>query len=83
MSSNYYRVSYYYEENDFTKVFKNVVRTDLEIILLRHQNNYVGISSIMSNAAKSFDILATSLFVPHNYFNDLTKLFLLYLNFYI
>jgi len=83
MSSNYYRVSYYYEENDFIKVFKNVVRTDLEIILLRHQNNYVGISSIMSNAAKSFDILAISLFVPHNYFNDLTKLFLLYLNFYI
>jgi len=29
----------------------------------------------MSNAAKSFDILATSLFVPHNYFNGLTKLF--------
>jgi len=34
----------------------------------------VGRSSIMSNAAKSFDTLATSLGVLHNYF-DLTKLF--------
>jgi len=30
----------------------------------------------MSNAAKSFDILVTSLSVLHNHFNSLTKLFL-------
>jgi len=29
----------------------------------------------MSNATKSFDILATSLGVLYNYFDDLTKLF--------
>jgi len=29
----------------------------------------------MSNAAKSFDILVTSLSVLHNYFNSSTKLF--------
>lgn len=29
-----------------------------------------------NNAPKSFDILATSLNVLHNYFNSLTKLFL-------
>jgi len=29
----------------------------------------------MSNTAKSFDILATSLSISHNYFNDPTKLF--------
>jgi len=28
----------------------------------------------MSNAAKNFDILATSLSVPHNYFDSSTKL---------
>jgi len=28
----------------------------------------------MNNAAKSFDILATSLNILHNYFDDLTKL---------
>jgi len=28
----------------------------------------------MSNATKNFDILATSLSILHNYFDDLTKL---------
>jgi len=37
--------------------------------LLDHQNNYVERSSMMSNTAKNFDILATySLCVLHNYF---------------
>jgi len=36
----------------------------------------VGNSNIMSNAAKNFDILTTSLSVLHNYFDSLTKLFL-------
>jgi len=31
-------------------------------------------SSVMSNAAKSFDILVTSLRVLHNYFDGTTKL---------
>jgi len=35
--------------------------TDLKIILLDHQNNFVGILKIMSNAAKNFNILAISL----------------------
>jgi len=34
--------------------------TDLKITLLNHQNNFVGSLKIMSNAAKNFDILATS-----------------------
>jgi len=40
---------------------KTELDADLKIILLDHQNNYVRNSSTMSNAAKSFDILATSL----------------------
>jgi len=32
-------------------------------------------SSIMSNTVKNFNILAISLSVLHNYFDDLTKLF--------
>jgi len=35
--------------------------TDMKIILLDHQNNYIGNSRMMSDAAKNFDILATSL----------------------
>jgi len=42
--------------------------------LLNHQNNLVGTSKIMSNAAKNFDILTTNLSVLHNYFNSSTKL---------
>jgi len=41
--------------------------------LLDYQNNYVRNSSVMSNAAKNFDILATSLNVLHNYFNKIFK----------
>jgi len=37
-----------YGKNDFA---------ELEIILLDHQNNFVGTLKITSNAAKSFDIL--------------------------
>jgi len=40
---------------------------------LDYQNNYIENSSI--NAARSFDILATSLSVLHNYFDKTTKLF--------
>jgi len=38
---------------------------------LDYQNNYVERSSIIGDAAKSFDILATSLSVLHNYFDGL------------
>jgi len=54
------------------------LKTDLKIILLDYQNNYVRISS-MNNAARN--VLAINLSVLYNYFNDLTKLFNLYLNF--
>jgi len=55
---------------------KNLVEdTDLKIMLLNCQNNYVARSSIISNAAKNFDVLATSLSVPHNYHDDPTGLF--------
>jgi len=46
-----------------------------KIILLDHQNNFVGTSKIMSNAAKNFDILAISLNVLHIYFDSSIKLF--------
>jgi len=39
------------------------------------QNNHVGCSSIISNAAKNFDILATSLNVLHNFLIVQTNLF--------
>jgi len=47
--------------------------TDLKIILLDLQNNFVGILKI-SSAAKNFDILATSLIVLHNYFKKFWNL---------
>jgi len=41
---------------------------------LDHQNNFVGILKIMSNAAKNFAILTIDLSVLYNYFNSSTKL---------
>jgi len=41
---------------------------------LNHQNNFIDILKITSNAAKNFDILATILSILHNYFNNSTKL---------
>lgn len=65
--------------NCFTKVFKNLtlvsLDTDLEVILLGHQNNYIGRSSVMSKAARYYDILATNFTVLHNYFVSTAKLF--------
>jgi len=45
-----------------------------KIILLSHQNNFVGTLKMMSNAAKNCDILATDLSVLRNYFDSTTKL---------
>jgi len=61
-------------KNDFAEGFKILLDTDLKIILLGHQNNFVRILKIMNNAA-NFDILATSLYVLHNYFDNSTKLY--------
>jgi len=41
--------------------------TDLKIILLNHQNNFVGILMLM-RSIKNFNTLATSLNVLYNYF---------------
>jgi len=56
--------------NDFAERSKILLNTDL----LNHQNNFVEILKTMSSAAKNFDILATSLSVPHNYLYGSTKL---------
>jgi len=47
-------------KNDFAEGSKILLDRDLKIILLDHQNNFFGNLKIMSNAAKNFDILATS-----------------------
>jgi len=57
-----------HEKNDFTEEYKILLDIDQKIILLEHQNNFVEILKIMSNAAKNFDISATSFNVLHNYF---------------
>jgi len=66
---------YIHGKNDFAEGSKILLGTDLKIILLNHQNNFVEILKIMSNAAKNFDILATNSSILYNYFNNLTKLF--------
>jgi len=60
-------------ENDFAEGSKILLDTDLKIILLNHQNNFIRILKVISNAAKNFDILA-SLSILHNYFDSSTKL---------
>jgi len=57
-------------EKTITEEFKILLHTDPKIILLDHQNNFVGTLKIMNNAAKIFDILATSLSVLYNYFDS-------------
>jgi len=44
-------------KNDFAEGAKILLDTDLKIILLDHQDNFVEILKIMSNAAKNFDSL--------------------------
>jgi len=61
-------------KDDFADESKILLDIDQEIILLDHQNNFVGTSKIMSNAAKNVDILAISFSVLHNYFDSSTKL---------
>jgi len=55
-----------------------LLAADLKIILLNHQNNFVGTLKIMINAIKNFNILATSLsvyiiilIIQQIYFSDL------------
>jgi len=43
--------------------------------MVNNQNNYIG-AQHMNNAAKTFDILAISLNISQNYFNNPTNLFL-------
>jgi len=64
-----------HEKNDFADESKILLDIDQKIILLGHQNNFVGTLKIVSNAAKNFDISATGLSVLHNYFDNSTKLF--------
>jgi len=64
---------FFHGENDFAEGSKILLDTDLKIILLGHQNNFVGTLKITSNAAKIFDILATNLSILHNYSDSLTK----------
>jgi len=61
-----------HEKNDFAEGSKILLDTDLKIILLYRQNNFVGTLKIKSNIVKNF--LATYLSVLHNYFDSLTKL---------
>jgi len=56
-----------HRKNDFDERSKILLDTDLKIILLDHQNNFVGTLKIMSNAAKNFDFT--------NWFEHFTQLF--------
>jgi len=46
-----------HRKNDFAEGSKILLDTGLKIILLGHQNTFVGILKIISNAAKNFHIL--------------------------
>jgi len=61
-----------HKKNDFTDGFKSLTG-------YRSKNNFVRTLKIMNNNAKSFNILAISLNVQHNYFNTSTKLFFWYI----
>jgi len=46
---------------NFDEISKNFSDRDLEIIFVGPQNNYISNLSMMSNAARSFDVLAINL----------------------
>jgi len=57
-------------KNDFAEGSKILLNTDLKIILLDHYWNL----KINEQCYQNFDILAISLSVLHNYFDNSTKL---------
>jgi len=65
-------------EDGFVEVSENLIRFKFlyrmiqKMILLNHQNNYLERLKV-DKAAKSFDILATSLSILHYYFDGLNK----------
>jgi len=66
------------KKNDFAEESKIFLNTDLKIILLNHQNNFVGILKVMSDAAKNFGILILIwafyiiiLIIQQNHFSNL------------
>jgi len=61
----------YIEKNDFAERSKILLDTDLKIILSDYQNNFVGILKIMSNAAKSFNILVRAFYIIILIFNKI------------
>jgi len=64
---NFYNTLLYTGETILLKYVKIQLNTVLKIILLEHENNYVGNSSMTSNVAKNLYILATSSSIHHNY----------------
>jgi len=64
-------LKYVHGKNDFAEGSKILLNTDLKIILL-DQNNCVGTLKVY-NVAKNFDILATSLSILRNYFDNSTN----------
>jgi len=57
--------------------------TNLKVISLDHQNNFVGTLKTMSKVAKNFDIVITDSSILHNYFefNKITLLVYIQLKF--
>jgi len=53
-------MQYVHKKNYFAEISKNL-DTDLKIILLNHQNNYVGNLRVMSNAAKKQLVYSSNL----------------------
>jgi len=55
------KFTFFHEKNSFVEVSKNLATYRSKVILLDHQSNYIEYLSIDDNAAKNFDVLATSL----------------------
>ena len=63
------------ERTVFLKYLKIQLDTDLKIILLDHQNNYVGRSSQLLDCQNFLQPCSSRLNVLHNYFDGPTKFF--------
>jgi len=59
----------------FVRTLDKVTRKSKNLARYRSENNFVRILSIMSNAAKCFDVLAINFVALSNYFDDIATLF--------
>jgi len=67
-----------HRKNNFTEESKDL-SIDIDLKIMLDQNNFVGILSMMNNAAKCCNILIINFVILFNYFDDPVNYFQIYI----